>query len=125
MPVLAVVHCKLEPYDVYIGRPSKWGNPFHLKAEVSRHNVLENYRYWISGNKKLLLDLHELDNKVLGCWCAPRLCHGNILAELVDLLFYGSITDHWRPEDLKKLKDYKIPRPNPWTMCEDDWMLGE
>lgn len=23
-----VVHCKREPYDVYIGRGSKWGNPF-------------------------------------------------------------------------------------------------
>ena len=27
-----VVHCKKELYDVYIGRPSKWGNPFsHIK----------------------------------------------------------------------------------------------
>ncbi len=22
-----VVHCKRAPHDVYIGRPSKWGNP--------------------------------------------------------------------------------------------------
>lgn len=30
-----VVHCKKEPYDVYIGRPSKWGNPFtHIKINT-------------------------------------------------------------------------------------------
>jgi len=27
-PNAKVVHCKKEQYDVYIGRPSKWGNPF-------------------------------------------------------------------------------------------------
>jgi hypothetical protein len=125
MAVLKVVHCKIEPYDVYIGRPSKWGNPFHLKAEVSRRNILEHYRYWILGNKKLLLSLHELDNKVLGCWCAPRMCHGHILAELVDILFYGEYTTRWNKEELQMLGSYKIPRPDPWTMCEDEMMIGE
>jgi len=33
--MIRVVHCKREPYDVYIGRGSKWGNPFtHIKVEL-------------------------------------------------------------------------------------------
>jgi hypothetical protein len=28
-----VVHCKKEKYDIYIGRPSKWGNPFVISKD--------------------------------------------------------------------------------------------
>jgi len=34
-----VVHCKKERYDVYIGRPSKWGNPFTLNRLLQRQNM--------------------------------------------------------------------------------------
>lgn len=91
-----VVHCKKEPYDVYIGRPSKWGNPFtHLdnstQAEfkvATREEAVNAYRDWILNGEgqHLLLDLHELKGKTLGCWCAPKACHGDILAELVQKL---------------------------------------
>jgi hypothetical protein len=34
--------------------------------------------------KPELLDyLHELEEKVLGCWCKPKACHGDILVKLV------------------------------------------
>jgi uncharacterized protein DUF4326 len=79
-----VVHCKRESYDVYIGRPSKWGNPFPLKHGQSREAALEKYRVWLLHQSKLLRDLHELRGKVLGCWCAPQLCHGDVLAEFAD-----------------------------------------
>lgn len=47
------VHCKKEPYDIYIGRPSKWGNPFtHIvdrntlasHVVASREEAVEAYR---------------------------------------------------------------------------------
>jgi hypothetical protein len=90
----SVVHCKKAPYDIYIGRPSKWGNPFtHLKDGKtlakyivgSRDEAVEAYREWITkGDGKYLMDdLHELKNKVLGCWCHPKSCHGDVLSELV------------------------------------------
>lgn len=86
-----VVHCKVEPYDVYIGRPSIWGNPFsHLdntKAEFkvsSREEAVEKYREYILNNPELLTKLPELKGKVLGCWCHPKKCHGHILAELAN-----------------------------------------
>ena len=91
---VSVVHCKKAKYDVYIGRPSKWGNPFThkegTKAEFilpTRAEAIEAYRKWITegDGKHLLNDLHELKGKTLGCWCKPQSCHGDVLAELVAL----------------------------------------
>ena len=90
----SVVHCKKAPYDVYIGRPSKWGNPFTHKQDGktlakyivgSRDEAVEAYREWITNGegKHLMKDLSELKNKVLGCWCHPQSCHGDVLSELV------------------------------------------
>ena len=81
-----VVHCRKSRYDVYIGRPSKWGNPFRLGKNASRLTVLEQYRAWILQQEHLLADLHELRGKLLGCWCKPEICHGDVLAELADSL---------------------------------------
>ncbi len=73
-----------EPYDVYIGRPSKWGNPFPLGGDSSRDEVVAQYRSWVVGQPHLLAALPELRGKVLACWCAPLSCHGDVLAELAD-----------------------------------------
>jgi hypothetical protein len=42
------------------------------------------YRAWLMGNPELLMRLPELKGKVLGCWCAPEACHGDILSELAN-----------------------------------------
>lgn len=79
-----VVHFKKAEYDVYIGRPSKWGNPFKLKKGESREACLARYREWLLSQPELMASLHELKGKTLGCWCKPLSCHGDILAELAD-----------------------------------------
>lgn len=80
-----VVHCKKDPYDVYIGRPSKWGNPFAIGKDGTREEVIEKYREWLMKNwVDAFLDVAELRGKILGCWCAPLPCHGDILAELAN-----------------------------------------
>lgn len=79
-----VVHCKKKPYDVYIGRPSKWGNPFAIGRDGDRDEVIRKYREYILNTPALLSSLHELAGKVLGCWCSPLPCHGDVLAELAD-----------------------------------------
>jgi len=79
-----VVHGKKERYDVYIGRPSKWGNPFEIGKDGTRKEVVEKYRKYILENKELMNDLYELEGKVLGCWCKPAECHGDVLVELLD-----------------------------------------
>jgi hypothetical protein len=79
-----VVHCKHSPCDVYIGRPSKWGNPFRIGADGTRDEVIAQYEDWIKTQPELLASLHELKDKTLGCWCWPWPCHGDVLAKLAD-----------------------------------------
>lgn len=80
-----VVHCKKEPYDVYIGRPSKWGNPFTIGKDGSREEVLEKYVRWFLDRPDLIEQARkELKGKTLGCWCAPKTCHGHVIAEVID-----------------------------------------
>lgn len=78
-----VVHCKRDAFDVYIGRPSKWGNPFVIGRDGNRDAVIEKYRKWVLSQPDLLRDLPELRGKVLGCWCKPKACHGDVLVELL------------------------------------------
>jgi len=79
-----VVHCKKEPYDVYIGRPSRWGNPFTIGQDGDRKEVIAKYRQYIRHRPDLLRDLKDLKDKTLGCWCKPEACHGDVLAEMAD-----------------------------------------
>jgi hypothetical protein len=89
-----VVHCKEEDYDVYIGRPSKWGNPFKIGANGNREGVIFMYEEWLRGNlfqdvepekrNYILKNISGLKNKTLGCWCKPKSCHGDILARMAN-----------------------------------------
>lgn len=80
--ITTVVH-RRDPHDVYIGRPSKWGNPFVIGKDGDRQAVIEKYDKWIR-EQPLLADIHELKGKRLGCWCAPLPCHGDVLAYLAE-----------------------------------------
>lgn len=75
---------KKESYNIYIGRPSKWGNPFQIGKDGTREEVIEKFRNWIITQPNLLKDLHEIKGKTLGCWCKPKVCHGDILVELIE-----------------------------------------
>lgn len=79
-----VVHCKRDPYDIYIGRPSKWGNPFTIGQDGTREEVIQKYIDWLENQPDLLNDIDELRGKTLGCWCSPNACHGDVLAELAN-----------------------------------------
>ena len=82
-----VVHCNKSTYDVYIGRPSKWGNPFTEKEHGSRTEVIKKYKEWLfnsSDAEDVRNSLHELKGKTLGCWCKPKACHGDILVEIIN-----------------------------------------
>jgi hypothetical protein len=81
---MSVVHCKKHRYDIYIGRPSKWGNPFVIGKDGSREDVIKKYEEWIRNERPdLIAALPELKGKVLGCWCSPEKCHGDVLLALI------------------------------------------
>ena len=79
-----VVHCRKLEYNVFIGRPSKWGNPFIIGRDGSRQEVIDKYREWIKDQEYLLSSLHEIKDQRLGCFCSPLPCHGEVLVELAD-----------------------------------------
>lgn len=80
-----VVNKYKEPYDIYIGRGSKWGNPFEIGKDGTREEVIEKYRTYLLNKPELLKALPELRGKTLGCFCKPKPCHGDILVELLDI----------------------------------------
>lgn len=94
-----VVNIKKEKYGVYIGRGSIFGNPYtHLpldktKAGVqvkNRNEAIEKYREYfydrIENDSEFLDEVLRLKDKVLGCYCKPLDCHGDIIKEFLDKL---------------------------------------
>jgi hypothetical protein len=98
---------KHPPNSVYVGRPSKWGNPFAIGKDGTREEVVAKYREYILGSK-LMDDLHELRGKDLVCWCSPESCHADVLAELVnkDVITVAEWNGH---------KHEEIPKTDQWV----------
>jgi len=69
---------------VYIGRGSKWGNPFRIGPDGDRAAVIAKHEAWLRDQHDLLRTLDELRGKNLVCFCAPRTCHGDVLLRLAN-----------------------------------------
>src|SRR5574343_128829 len=86
-----VVNIKTDAYDVYIGRGSKWGNPYSHSTNTSanyivgsRKEAIAMYRDYIMSRTDLLsVIVAELDGKALGCFCKPKPCHGDVLINII------------------------------------------
>lgn len=82
-----VVNIKHNKCDAYIGRGSPFGNPFRIGVDGDREQVLAKYRTYF---KRRLTDpkfrdsILSLKDKVLGCWCKPLLCHGDVIIEFLE-----------------------------------------
>jgi len=75
-----------QPYDVYIGRGSRFGSPYKIGVDGDREEVIRKYRYdfergYLKASKEEVL---ALKGKVLGCHCEPLACHGDILVEFIN-----------------------------------------
>ena len=68
---------------VYIGRPSKWGNPFLIGRDGSREDVIGKFENYLL-TSELFDQLDELRGKNLVCFCAPLACHGDVLLRLAN-----------------------------------------
>ena len=95
-----VVNILKEPCDVYIGRGSRWGNPFRMPADGTREQVIEKYEAWLNGvidvtidkckaakvptNSPTMEEIMKLKGKKLGCFCAPLPCHGEVFIRMIE-----------------------------------------
>lgn len=70
---------------VYVGRPSKWGNPYEIGRDGTRNQVIKKYMDWIEIRGMLQADAKaELCGRDLVCWCVPLPCHADILLEIAN-----------------------------------------
>lgn len=81
---------RYNPKYVFIGRPAYLGNPYKIGIHGDRQKVIDLYRLHIG---QLILDDTEMFKEymhtvvkdgILVCYCKPKACHGDILAELAD-----------------------------------------
>ena len=76
---------------IYVGRPSKFGNPFEIPRDGSREEVIEKFEAWLlvadeNSSPPMLIttdDLRSLRGKDLVCWCAPLACHAEVLLNYI------------------------------------------
>lgn len=100
--VINIADGRLHPHYIYIGRPSMWGNPFLKNGKWSKFekdcervdDPVKAFEDWLVGTaytdrwqdkrKQILSRLKELQGQVLGCYCKPHPCHGDVLVNMVD-----------------------------------------
>ena len=66
---------RMPPGVVYVGRGSKWGNPFKVEG-MGRYMAVALYERNVLPH----LPVHELRGQDLACWCRlDQLCHADVL----------------------------------------------
>lgn len=93
-----VVGKKWDKGAVYIGRGSPFGNPFRLPAggkEHLRNSACDAYdkhfwEHWVN-DPEFVEELESLVQQakrdghlILGCFCAPKRCHGETIKSYID-----------------------------------------
>lgn len=88
-----------QPGYFYIGRGSVLGNPFRIGEDGTRDQVIDRYREWLYvrlTRSEFMSDLNEMvrvleqgQPLILGCFCAPLRCHGDIIREYLDFRING------------------------------------
>jgi Domain of unknown function (DUF4326) len=76
-------HKNAPPDAIYIGRGSRWGNPFKIGPDGTRDEVCDKHAAHldtlIHARYLSLEELADLHGKDLVCFCAPARCHGDTL----------------------------------------------
>mgnify|MGYP002760484960 FL=1 len=71
-----------------IDRGTIFGNKFILKkdgGDYTRKESVERYREWfkhkVEEDAEFRKSVHNLIGEILGCWCKPKDCHGDIILQ--------------------------------------------
>jgi hypothetical protein len=100
-----VVNRSKDRYDVYIGRPSIFQNPYFIGRDGTREEVIEKFKYYfiekIKTDNNFKSKVDGLKGKVLGCHCKPKFCHGDIIKSYIE----GKIILCYKNTHRKQLND--------------------
>lgn len=70
---------------IYVGRPTKWGNPYKASKTKSRQQAIDEFEAYAKERIENEPDwLTPLAGKNLVCWCAPLPCHGDVLLRMAN-----------------------------------------
>lgn len=93
VPPTRVVNLRKETFDIYIGRggnsiAGQFGNPFSIGPDGNRRQVIAKYRTYFEGrvtsDSVFRAHVKSLKGKILGCYCKPNPCHGDVIKEWLD-----------------------------------------
>jgi len=77
---------------IRIDRTTIFGNPFVMQAESERAEVIHKYREYfyvrVGKDVDFLNKILKLKSKKLGCWCKPKACHGDIIVEYLEFVYF-------------------------------------
>jgi len=82
--ITRVVNVNIDNYDVYIGRGSIYGNPFIIGVHGTRKECIDQYEQLLLNNKELIKEIYNLSGKILGCYCKPKDCHGDVICDILN-----------------------------------------
>ena len=79
----------------YVGRGSVLGNRFKIGINGNREQVIQKYRRWlwnricdhdqrVTEELDRLKEIAKKGDLVLGCWCAPKRCHAEIIKNAIN-----------------------------------------
>lgn len=95
---IEVVHCKIDPDCIYIGRGSILGNPYRMFVEEARDDVCDDYERYFDEKvqeqdpefmeelTRLVEVAYQQGYIKLGCFCAPRRCHGDTVKRFLNTI---------------------------------------
>jgi Domain of unknown function (DUF4326) len=85
-----VVNIYKEQFDAYIGRAGRgedgyFGNPFRMGNEISREDAVQKFQEYfterIEKDSEFRRRVLALKGRRLGCFCKPKACHGDVIAD--------------------------------------------
>ena len=72
-------------HAVYVGRPTKWGNPYEVGKDGDLDHVLMRYEQYLVKHPELVeAAKRELKGRNLVCWCSPKKCHATTLLRIAN-----------------------------------------
>ena len=86
---------KTDNYDIFIGRPSKFSNPFIINRDGTRSEVLLKFEEYFKNHPDINDLLKELNNKRIACWCnLAQECHGDIIIKIYNFKSFDNVFEY-------------------------------